>query len=203
MIERISGKLIEKTPTFCVVDCHGVGIGVHISLNTFQQIERYGAADAVALHTYLHVREDILQLYGFYDGAEKQLFQLLISISGVGPKMALAVLSGSSTAELRQAIALENVDMLIRIPGVGKKTAQRLVLELKEKIQKQPDISTLPEITGAPPETREKINEAMLALVGLGFKAPEVQRAIDRITRRQGLEISIEDLVKMALKELR
>ena len=95
MIERISGKLIEKTPTFCVVDCHGVGIGVHISLNTFQQIERYGAADAVALHTYLHVREDILQLYGFYDSAEKQLFQLLISISGVGPKMALAVLSGT------------------------------------------------------------------------------------------------------------
>jgi Holliday junction DNA helicase RuvA len=169
MIERITGKLFEKSPTFCVIDCHGVGLGLHISLNTFQKLERYPQNDVVSLHAYLHVREDVLQLYGFADLPEKKLFQLLISISGIGPRLALAILSGSSTDELRVAIAREDVAMLTRIPGVGRKTAQRLVLELTEKIQKQGEIEKLVAISSASQEQREKVNEVILALTSFTF----------------------------------
>ncbi len=202
MIDRISGKLIEKTPTYCVVDCQGVGYGLHISLNTFQQLEKYPENAFVPMYTYLHVREDALQLFGFYEVAERVMFQMLISISGIGPRIAIAVLSGSSPAELRAAIAREDVGMLTRIPGVGRKTAQRLILELKEKIQKQKDIEQLAAISVVSQEQRSKVNEAILALTSLGYKQQEAQAAVDKVVRRLGDEISLEEMIKEAFKEV-
>lgn len=202
MIERISGILIEKSPTFCVLDCHGMGIGLHISFNTFQQLEQVSQAGQVNLHTYLHVREEVLQLYGFAHHSEKELFQLLISISGVGPRLALAVLSGSTAEELRAAIAREDVAMLTRIPGVGKKTAQRLILELKEKIAKRSEIEKLIRVSLASEEEQTIANEAMLALISLGYKEQEARRLIDKVLRRTDEQISLEELIKLALKEI-
>lgn len=202
MIERIRGNLTEKSPTFCVIDCHGVGLGLHISLNTFQRLEKFSENTLVSLYAYLHVREDVLQLYGFADAAEREVFRLLISISGVGPRLAIAVLSGSTTEELRGAIIREDVAMLTRIPGVGKKTAQRLVLELKEKIQKRGDIEKLAAISAVSPQEREKVNEAILALVSLGFKQQEAQIAIDKVIKRSGRDLTIEEIIKQAFKEM-
>lgn len=202
MIERIRGNLTEKSPTFCVIDCHGVGLGLHISLNTFQRLEKFSENTLVSLYAYLHVREDVLQLYGFADAAEREVFRLLISISGVGPRLAIAVLSGSTTEELRGAIIREDVAMLTRIPGVGKKTAQRLVLELKEKIQKRGDIEKLAAISAVSPQEREKVNEAILALVSLGFKQQEAQAAIDKVIKRSGRDLTIEEIIKQAFKEM-
>jgi Holliday junction DNA helicase RuvA len=202
MIERILGNLTEKSPTFCVVDCHGVGLGLHISLNTFQKLEKFPENTMVSLYAYLHVREDVLQLYGFFDVAEREMFQLLISISGVGPRLAIAVLSGSTAEELRSAIVREDVAMLTRIPGVGKKTAQRLVLELKEKIQKRGDIERLVAISSISQQVREKVNEAMLALVSLGYKQQEAQAAIDKVLKRSDSDLSLEEIIKQAFKEM-
>lgn len=202
MIERIRGNLTEKSPTFCVVDCHGVGLGLHISLNTFQKLEKFPETTVVSLYVYLHVREDILQLYGFSDIAEREMFQLLISISGVGPRLAIAVLSGSTTEELRGAIVQEDVAMLMRIPGVGKKTAQRLVLELKEKIQKRGDIEKLVAISAVSQQEREKVNEAILALVSLGFKQQEAQTAINKVIKRSDRDLTLEEIIKQAFKEI-
>ena len=136
MIELVSGILRDKGATSCLVDCHGVGLGVSISLNTFQDIDhlqqwRYG----VAVYISARIREDAMQLFGFSSADEKEMFQLLISVSGVGPKLALAILSGGPSGDLKASIGREDVAMLTRIPGVGKKTAQRLILELKEKIK--------------------------------------------------------------------
>ncbi len=202
MIELISGKIIEKNPTFCVVENNGVGIGVYISLNTFQSLENVSSREPVKLHTYLHVREDVLQLYGFANIAEKKMFQMLISISGVGPRLALAVLSGSTPPELEAAIAREDVEMLTRIPGVGKKTAQRLILELKEKIHQQTRMKDLAAGVPVPPSQQGKVNEALLALMALGYKQPEARKAIDRVVKQSGADISLEEMVRLALKNV-
>ncbi len=202
MIERISGKIIEKSPTFCVLDCHGVGVGLHISLNTFQYLEGADGAEPVLLHSYLHVREDALKLYGFATVAEKQLFQLLLSISGVGPKLAIAILSGSSADELRAAIIHEDVARLTRIPGVGKKTAQRVILELKEKINKQSAVEKIAALIPGAPRQHQKINEAMQALMELGYKQHNARQAVEKILKHGDDNLSLEELVVSALKEL-
>ncbi|MEJ2538010.1 MAG: Holliday junction branch migration protein RuvA, partial [Calditrichia bacterium] len=120
MIEQIQGKLIKKTPTFCVVDCHGVGLGVYISLITYESLNDKN--EEIALLTYLHVREDALQLFGFITDEERNIFRMLMSISGIGPKLAITILSGLSVQELVEAIATEDFMQLTQIPGVGKKT---------------------------------------------------------------------------------
>lgn len=201
MIERISGRLLEKTPTWCVIDCHGVGMGLHISLGTFQQLDGIGPGDAVALHTHLHVREDVLQLFGFAEAEEKRYFRLLTTVSGVGPRLALAVLSGVKPDDLRQAIAREDVSRLTHIPGVGKKTAQRLILELREKIDREAAMSeTLP---GSPlPAQREQYQEAALALLSLGYKDGEARRAIEKVAGAADGDLALEEVIKRALKEL-
>lgn len=201
MIAQVSGQMLEKSPTWCVIDCHGIGIGMHISLNTYQQLERIGKGEKAVLLTHLHVREDALQLFGFSAGDERDLFRLLINVSGVGPRLALAILSGSSADELQLSIAREDIDSLTRIPGVGKKTAQRLVLELKEKLSLQMPASQA--VAGLPANTPiSKINEALMAMMALGFKQPIAKRAIDKVLQVQGEDVSVEDLIKGALKEL-
>ncbi len=179
-----------------------MGIGLHISLNTFQYLERADGAETVQLYCYLHVREDALQLYGFATAIEKQLFQLLISISGVGPKLAIAILSGSSADDLRIAIVHEDVARLTRIPGVGKKTAQRVILELKEKINKQASVEKIAALIPGAPQQHQKINEAMMALMELGYKQQNARQAVEKILKQGGDNLSLEELVVSALKEL-
>ena len=175
MIERITGKLLENSPTYCIVDCHGVGLGLHISLNTFQFLKSQPQNNPIQLITYLHVREDALQLFGFADKSEKELFLLLNSVSGVGPRLAIAILSGYVTDDLRRAIASEDVETLTRIPGVGKKTAQRLVLELREKVGQTVADSALTELAQTSQQSSRVVDEAIKALSELGFKAKDAQ----------------------------
>ena len=202
MIEQVSGNILQKSPTFCVLDCHGIGVGLHISLNTFQFLE-HSETTLVQLHAYLHVREDALQLFGFADPAEKQLFQLLISITGVGPKLAVSILSGYTPETLRDAITREDVGMLTRIPGVGKKTAQRLILELKEKINKQSQARQFAAlIQDGAPSVSQHINEAILALTELGYKSKDAQEAVEQVIKSADGAISLEEIVVSALKKL-
>ncbi len=202
MIETVTGKLIEKSPTYCVLDCHGIGLGVHITLNTYHKLEQHPSAEQVFLYTHLYVREDDLQLYGFGDPREKEMFRLLIGISGVGPRLALAVLSGISASELQQAISMEQVDILTRIPGVGRKTAQRIVLELKEKIQRRDQLVAVAQPAVAAGFSGEIVNEAILALLSLGYKQADAEKAVNRVLSSAKDDLSLEELIKQALKAI-
>ncbi len=195
MIELIRGPIIKKMPTFCVVESSGIGIGVHISLQTFQKIGSEG--EPVELLTYLHVREDALQLYGFSQEEERDAFRKLINVSGIGPRLALTILSGLSLDEFRRAVVTEDYEVLTRIPGVGKKTAQRVVLELKEKITVSAII--MPQMGVS---DKEKFNEAMKALITLGYKQPEAKNVIESVLKKYGNEISLEEIIKFALQEM-
>ncbi len=197
MISFIRGKLIEKLPTQVVVDCNNVGMEVLIPLSTYEAIGNIG--EEIVLITYLHVREDALTLFGFATTEERQLFRELLSVSGIGPKLALGILSGSKVAEIYRHIAEGEESALTRIPGIGKKTAQRLILDLKDKaaarLQKLPGVF-LPSIKIAP----DLLDEAILALMTLGYARHEAQRVILKAAERTGQTASVEELVRIALK---
>ncbi len=165
MISSLRGKVVARMLDGVVLDVNGVGYRVQTTLRALRKAQVKGE---VTLDTYLHVREDALQLYGFAEPAERQLFEHFLSVSGVGPKVALAILSGSTPADLRRAIALEDITRFVAIPGIGKKTAERVVLELKEKIG---PVDSLP---GAP----EHELVARDALIELGYSMPEAERAL-------------------------
>ena len=182
MIARLRGKPVANTPEGLVLDVGGVGYLVHA---TPTAVRKGDAADEITVETYLHVREDALQLYGFADRSERELFVQLLAVSGVGPKVALAIVSGSPAAELRRAIARGDHARFQAIPGIGKKTAERIVLELKEKLG---SAVTAPESGHL---------GARDALVELGFSAVEAERALARID--PGLPV--EEQVRQALRE--
>jgi Holliday junction DNA helicase RuvA len=186
MIARLRGKPVANTPDGLVVDVGGIGYLVAATSSAMHAAD--GAAE-VALHTYLHVREDALQLYGFVDAAERELFVQLLSVNGVGPKVALAIVSGSPAADLRRAIALEDSARFQAIPGIGKKTAERIVLELKEKIGDVPVV--LPSSSG----TQSHV-VARDALVELGYSLGEAELALARVDP----ELPPEERVREALK---
>jgi holliday junction DNA helicase RuvA len=165
MISSLRGKVVARMLDGVVLDVNGVGYRVQTTLRALRNAQAKGE---VTLDTYLHVREDALQLYGFAEPAERELFEHFLSVSGVGPKVALAILSGSTPADLRRAIALEDTTRFVAIPGIGKKTAERVVLELKEKIG---SVDSLP---GAP----EHELVARDALVELGYSVMEAERAL-------------------------
>jgi len=199
MIESVRGFLLKKIPTFCVINCSGIGIGIFISLNTYQHVGEEGSE--INLLTYLHVREDALLLYGFFEESEREMFRKLINISGIGPRLAMTILSGLSVLDLRQAIIREDVDVLTKIPGIGKKTAQRVILELKEKIS----LSVPLTYTGIPalsPQEKDKVNQALQALITLGYRPVEAKNIIEKVLKRLGNQVSLEDLIKAALQEL-
>jgi len=200
MIEQITGTILHKSPTFCVLENNGIGFGIHITLNAFEVLDSIGSGEPVVLHTYLHVREDALQLYGFATPEEKHFFKLLLGISGVGPRLAQAILSGMAPDRLREAIQLEDVASITRIPGVGKKTAQRIVLELKEKLKSEEKIERIQE-TIAPAGANRQAMEAVLALVALGYKENEAEKAVRIVLSRKN-DVSLEELIKEALKEV-
>jgi len=194
MFAYIEGLLTEKNPAYAVVDCQGVGYQVHISLNTFTQIKDLQRARIL---THLIVREDAQVLYGFFTEEERRVFRLLIGVSGVGANTARMILSSVEPAELGQAIVTGNELLLKKIKGIGAKTAQRLIVELKDKIAKE---SRTVEISGIAYNTNRE--EALSALVILGFARPVVEKTLDGLLREHGMAIPVEQLIRLALKVL-
>ena len=187
MISRLRGKPVARRPDGLVLDVNGVG---YLIAATPSALRRADGADEVSLETYLHVREDALQLYGFAEASERELFEHLLSVSGVGPKVALAIVSGSTPEELRRAIVLEDTARFEAIPGIGKKTAQRVVLELKEKVGSVADA----------PEVRENGSAHLMAreaLVELGYSVLEAEQALARTDP----ELPPEERVRHALRK--
>ncbi len=189
MIARLTGKIISKQPTSVIIDINGVGFEVNITTNTFESISE---KKEVSLYTYLSVKEDSLTLYGFATKSEKEMFKLLIGISGVGPKLAQSILSGIRIEELRNAISQGNVSRIIAIPGVGKKTAERLLVELRDKITKVEET----EDSGVPFSSVR--SDAVLALVSLGYNQKQAEKIVSKILASEP-EISIEDLIRKSL----
>ena len=190
MIGRIHGTLIAISAPKLLIDCHGVGYEVDVPMSTLYQLP--AAGQVITLLTHFHVREDQQQLFGFASEAERNAFRSLIKISGVGARTALAVLSGMSVAELIQAIATQDPGALVRVPGIGKKTAERLLLELKGKLA--PDLGIGQNASGKPDTSAEVIQ----ALVSLGYSDKEAHLAVRQIP----LDTSVSDGIKLALKSL-
>ena len=193
MLSQIKGKLLEKSPTRVVVDVGGIGFEIHVPVSTFEKLPELG--EQVLLLTHLHVREDILQLFGFWAEKDRRLFQLLISISGVGPRMGLGILSSVSVEEFSGAVANNNFSILTKIPGVGKKTAQRLVIELKDKL------SGGIELPSEQVSIKDDIIEqAVLAMVSLGYRPAEAQKAVEKVASANKVLPSVEILIKKVLQ---
>ena len=195
MIAYLNGKLVDKAPTEATIDVGGVGYKVNIPLSTF---DRLGKKDSsVKILTYLYVREDVQRLYGFASTEEKNLFKLLISVSGIGPKLALTVLSSLSSRELKSAILNEKTGILTSISGVGNKVAGRIIIELREKMA----IAPLSEIELAGVSRSDSlINDAVLALVSLGYKQSTARETIRKTVQRLKGDITLEELTKEALR---
>jgi holliday junction DNA helicase RuvA len=199
MIASVAGVLVSKSPNVAVVDVHGVGYQVYVPLSTFYQLPELGKP--VSLHIYTHVREDALQLYGFLKPEEKTVFLLLLGISGIGPKLALNILSGLPIEELVTAIKDGNVGKLSSIPGVGKKTAERLALELKDRIGTVL-YAAIPSMEGTSPIQDVPVSDdAVSALVNLGYKTPQAKEVVRKVIGSDG-NLPIESLIKAALKIL-
>jgi Holliday junction DNA helicase RuvA len=192
MIAQLRGRLLRKEPQEAVIDVGGVGYRVTIPLSTFYRIGEPGAE--VTLLTHTHVREDALSLFGFLTPVEQALFERLITVSGVGPKLAVSVLSGIEAEELVAALRSSDLARLTRIPGVGKKTAERLVVELKDKMQDLPSAAA-----AAPAAPRAATEDLVSALVHLGYSRPEAERGVERALREHG-EGRFEDLLRFALQ---
>lgn len=193
MITSINGKLIEKVPTHAVVECNGIGYLVHISLQTFSNIPD---AESVKLFTHLSIREDAHILYGFYEKIEREIFRLLISVSGVGPSIAITMLSSMTSKQIQQAIASEDVATIQSVKGIGVKTAQRVIVDLKDKILKTYNLSD--ELSASDNTIK---NEALSALEVLGFSRKNIEKIIHNILQNTP-DIALEELIKKALKNL-
>jgi Holliday junction DNA helicase RuvA len=196
MIARLRGTLVDKTPSRLVVDAGGVGYDVQVPLSTFYVIGDAGTGVALRIHT--HVREDVIALYGFATELEQDLFERLIAISGVGPKLALAVLSGIEPAELVRAVRVQDVARLTAIPGIGKKTAERISLELKDRLPQAAAAAGAPGSAAAPAGDQLKA-DLLSALLNLGYQRPAAEKAIERAVRDNG---RFEDTLKSALRLL-
>jgi Holliday junction DNA helicase RuvA len=198
MIALISGKIAYKGISHIIVDVQGVGYRVFIPLTTFYELPEVG--QTITLHVHTNVKQDAINLFGFYTIQERDLFQLMISVSGIGPKMSMNILSGISAQELLSAISGGNVGKLIKIPGVGKKMAERLVLELKEKVVKKMMMDESPG-AGVVPDAGDIIAEDVLsALVNLGYKNNVAKDALDKAIRSSDGEMVMDQLLKKTLK---
>ena len=196
MIAQVRGRLLRKAPQEAIVDVGGVGYRVTIPLSTFYRIGEPG--DEVTLLTHTHVREDTLALFGFLTAAEQALFERLIAVSGVGPKLAVSILSGIEAPDLVAALRSSDLARLTRIPGVGKKTAERLVLELRDKVQGL--AATEEEAPATTPASSAK-DDLVSALVHLGYSRPEAERGVDRALRDDGAG-RFEDVLRRTLRIL-
>ncbi len=196
MIGFLRGRVLDKQPNRVIIDVQGVGYDLVVPLSTYYEIGDEGAEVALRVHT--HVREEALQLYGFQTLLEQQLFERLISISGIGPKLAVAVLSGIETRELITAVQRGDVARLTRVPGVGKKTSERIVLELKDRLAQL----TMPADTPAVEVRGGRVREDLLsALQNLGYHRPLAEKAVDTVLAVEG-EPTFEHALRGALREL-
>ncbi|NIJ44006.1 Holliday junction DNA helicase RuvA [Wenyingzhuangia heitensis] len=193
MITHLKGKLVEKNPTYAIVECSGVGYFLNISLNTYSQIPD---SELVTLYTQLIVKEDSHTLYGFTSTLEREIFKLLISVSGIGPSIARTMLSSLTTEEIQKALVTENVAVIQGVKGIGIKTAQKVIIELKDKIVKTYDM----EETSALVNNSAK-EEALSALEVLGFVKRQAEKVVTSILKETP-DLSVEKLIKLALKKL-
>ena len=199
MIAHIQGRLHFKSPENLIIDVDGVGYQVHVPLTTFYELPDVG--NTVALHIHTHVREDALQLYGFQAQEEKALFIRLMGVAGIGPRLAVNILSGISPAELAECLGQGNLARLISIPGVGRKTAERIMVEMRDKL---PALAADRDIALSVKSAADEavMNDAVSALVNLGYKKGVAQRAIDGARQRLEGEINLESLLKESLRTL-
>ena len=193
MITQLQGRLIEKYPTHLVIDCQGVGYEVHISLHTFEQL---GREENIRLFTHLQIREDAHTLYGFYQTVERSVFRLLISISGIGANTARTMLSSMSPSEIQQAIINENIAAIKAVKGIGLKTAQRVIIELKDKVQNIAGMEEIPVI-----KSNTIKEETLSALEVLGYPRKQAEKVIDNLLQSDP-DRSVEMLIKLALNKL-
>lgn len=193
MITHIQGKLVEKNPTHVVIDCNGVGYMLNISLHTFSQIPE---GELLKLYTHLQVKEDSHTLYGFSSVAEREMFRLLLSVSGIGASIARTMLSSLTPKQVREGIATADVALIQSIKGIGAKTAQRVILDLKDKVLKIYDID---EVSVSKGNTNK--DEALSALEVLGFVKKQAERVVDKIVMAEP-DATVESIIKQALKKL-
>jgi len=195
MITYLKGRLALKDPTYLVVDVNGVGYEVKISLTTYGQVKD---KEDILIQTYLHIKEDAHTLFGFYETSEKKRFLDLLSINGVGPSTALMILSSLDAKELQAAIVQEDVKTIQSVKGIGGKTAQRIILELKDKMKKE---GLLDKSVQIPPRFDNTLRtEALSALTTLGINKSVAEKTVDKILKDYGEEIKLEELIKQALK---
>ena len=199
MIDAVKGPLAAKTPTSAVVQVGGFALRLQISVSCFETLPALGRE--VSLLTYLHVREDALQLFGFADEVERNLFERLISVSGIGPRLAVGILSGATASRVREAIEMGDADFLVTLPGVGKKLAQRLVVELREKFSPGMGGAVIPPAAGTPGAIHAgAAGDAASALVSLGFSRSGAQSAVQEALSELGASATVEALVRRALQ---
>ena len=197
MIAFLRGRVLDKRPNRIVIDVNGIGYELHVPLSTYYDVGEPGTEIALRVHT--HVREDALQLYGFLTTLEQQLFERLIAISGIGPKLAVAVLSGIDSGELVSSIQRADVARLTRIPGIGKKTAERIVLELKDRLA---EVAPPAAADGAERAQIDHVRDDLVsALENLGYHRPLAEKAVDTVRARDG-GAPFGDALKGALREL-
>ena len=199
MIARISGTLVYKSPAYLIVDAHGVGYRIFIPLTTFYDIPELGQPVTLNIHT--QVKQDGINLFGFATSAEREIFQLLLAVNGIGPKLALNVLSGIAAGELVKALSEGNLKRLVSIPGVGKKMAERIILELREKALKLLDQGMAPQVRTDLPGTDLR-DDALSALINLGYKSPAAGDVLDNVIRQSPEGLTLDLLLKNALKAL-
>lgn len=195
MIGHLRGKLAAATPERVLVDVGGVGYQLHVSLTTFSELDRAGVGAEVALHVHTHVREDQLALFGFATARERELFERLIAVSGIGPRLAQVVLSGMPVDDLVAALAAGDLARLTRIPGVGRKTAERMVVELRDKLRE------LAREIVAPPAAAASDEDLVAALENLGYKRAQADKAVAD-ARRDAPAAAFHELLPLALRRL-
>lgn len=193
MITHLRGKLVEKNPTFVIIEANGVGYWLNISLNTYSNLPN---EELIFLYTHLSVKEDSHTLYGFISKVEREIFRLLISVSGVGPSIARTMLSSMTTDEIQQAIASGNVGVIQSVKGIGVKTAQRVLVDLRDKIASTFGVGEVSII-----ESNTNKNEALSALEVLGFNKKQAEKVLEKVLKENS-SASVEVLIKQALKNL-
>jgi Holliday junction DNA helicase RuvA len=193
MIAHLQGKLVEKNPTEVIIDCNGVGYHVNISLHTYSLLPN---SDAIKLFTYLQIKEDSHTLFGFVEKSEREIFKMLLSVSGIGASIARTMLSSLEPKQIIQAIASADVNTIQKIKGIGGKTAQRVILDLKDKVLKLYDLDEISMI-----QNNTNKDEALSALEVLGFVRKSSERVVEKIVK-ENPEATVENIIKLALKNL-
>lgn len=199
MISFLRGKVAGTGAEHVVIDIGGVGYKVYVPTSILGFLA--DGNDDITVYTYMHVREDALQLFGFLNEGDREVFEMLLQVSGIGPKVGLAILSAMPAAAFIRGVIQEQVHVLTQCPGVGKKVAQRVIIELKDKLEKV-KIGGDPEISGLDVKTSDAAGDALQALIALGYNPSEAKKALGKIPNRETGDHQPEDIVRMALKEL-